>query len=108
MEILQWTMSIPKDKQEEFVEFYNQRMRPMWLNYGATKAELLKTSREEIAGQNNFPDDQFVERLYLEEGLTAEEFFNKVKAVPEAWEISRQYEKKFGAKDIVMKILRSV
>jgi hypothetical protein len=61
-----------------------------------------------VAGQNSLPEDQFVEMLYLEQGLTAEDFFNKVKAVPEAWEISRQYEKRFGAKDIVMRVLQNV
>jgi hypothetical protein len=108
MEVLQWTMSIPRDKQDEFVRFYDQTMRPTWLKFGATKCELFKTFREKVAGQNSLPEDQFVEMLYLEQGLTAEDFFNKVKAVPEAWEISRQYEKRFGAKDIVMRVLQNV
>lgn len=101
-------MSIPKDKQDEFVRFYNQTMRPAWLKFGATKCEIFKTFRERAAGEDDFPENQFVEMLYLEEGLTAKEFFNKVKAVPEVWEISRQYEKRFGAKDIIMRVLQNV
>jgi len=108
MEVLQWTMTIPKNKQDEFVSFYNQTMRPTWIKFGATKCELLKTFRKKVVGENDFLEEQFVETLYLKKGLTAEGFFEAVKAVPEAWEISRQYEKQFGAKDIVMKVLKGV
>ena len=108
METLQWTMIIPKDKQSAFISFYDQTMRPIWLRFGATKCELFKSSREKVAGDNHFPEEQFVEILYLKEGLTAKEFFEQVKADPEAWKISRQYEKQFGARDIVMKVLKNI
>jgi hypothetical protein len=101
-------MIIPKDKQDEFVRYYDQIMRPTWIKFGATKCELFKSFREKVAGENNFPEEQFVEILYLQEDLTAKDFFGKVKASPEAWGISRRYEKQFGAKDIVMKVLRKV
>lgn len=106
MEAIQWTMAIPKDKQNKFVRYYDQTMRPTWIRFGATKCELFKTFREKVAGENNFPEEQFVEILYLQKGLTAKDFFEKVKASSDAWEISRQYEKQFGAKDIVMKVLK--
>ena len=83
-------------------------MRPTWLRFGATKCELFKISREKVAGENSFPEEQFIEMLYLGDKLSASKFFEKVKAVPEAWEISRQYEKLFGARNIVMKVLRNV
>ncbi len=108
MEVLQWIMTIPKDKQSAFVSFYNQTMRPIWLRFGAVKCDLFKTFREKVAGESYFPEEQFVETLYLQKDLTAKEFFEKVKADPEAWEISRQYEKQFGATNIVMRVLQTV
>jgi hypothetical protein len=106
METIQWTMTIPKDKQKSFIKFYGEIMRPTWLKFGASRCELFKTYREKILGKNSFLEEQFVEMLYLEEGITAQDFFERVKAAPKAWEISRQYENKFGAKSIIMKVLR--
>ena len=39
--------------------------------------------------------------------LTADEFFKTVKADEKAWDISRQYEKRFGASNIIMKVLNN-
>jgi len=108
MEALQWTMTIPQDKQSAFISFYNQTIRSTWLKFGAIKCELFKTLREKVTKDNYFPEEQFVETIYLKEGLTAKEFFEQVKANPEAWEISRQYEKQFDARDIVMKVLINI
>ena len=108
MEVLQWTMTIPQNKQEEFIKYYNRTLKPTWLQFGAIKCELFKTSREKISGENSFPKDQFVEILYLKDKLSASEFFERVKAVPKAWDISRQYEKRFGARNIIMKVLQKV
>jgi len=81
METIQWTMTIPKDKQNEFVRYYDRTMRPTWIKFGATKCEFFKTFREKVAGENSFPEEQFVEILYLQEGLTAKGFFKKPKPI---------------------------
>lgn len=105
MEVLQWTMMIPQKKQKEFIKFYRKTLGPNWKRFGAIKFELYRLDREKISGQNSYPRDTFVERLYLRKGISSKSFFERVKADSEAWELSRSYEKTFRAKDIVLQVL---
>lgn len=107
MQILQWTMTIPKNNQKEFVKFHKEILGPTWQKFGAGECELLRVSTNKIGGRQVIKENEFVERLYLKEGVTAGEFFQKVKENPDAWNLSRSYEGRFRIADIELKILAS-
>ena len=90
-------MTIPKEKQVAFLQYYRASMEPTWLKYGATKCVISRT---------NPSGDEFVELIFLKEGISADSFFASVKADVAAWDISRQYESRFSATNIVRKTLK--
>jgi hypothetical protein len=108
MEILQWTMIIPRGRQREFIKFHKEILGPTWQKFGAEKFELLQVSANKVNNRQTIKENEFVERLYLKEGIAAKEFFLKVKNDPEAWNFSRTYEGKFGITNIELKVLRNL
>jgi len=104
MKVLQWSMTIPKKKQGAFLRCSKERFSPTWKKFGCVKYELLKVENKPIKG-SVLEKDRFFERVYFEGSFDIPSFFAKVKENPKAWELSRLYEKKFGAHDIELRIL---
>lgn len=108
MEVLQWEMDIPSEKQKAFETFYQGTMVPTWKKFGADWCELLKVIKKKSGDTDILLQERYIERLYLKEGVTSQSFFEAVKADATAWEVSRQYEKVFGAKNVVLSILEVI
>jgi hypothetical protein len=82
MKVLQWSMTIPKEKQKEFVK--------------------------EIIGKQVREKDRFIERVYFDDNFNIPSYFTNVKDNPEAWRISRMYDGEFETKDIELRVLNEV
>ncbi|KKU28576.1 MAG: hypothetical protein UX80_C0004G0018 [Candidatus Amesbacteria bacterium GW2011_GWA2_47_11b] len=96
MQVLQWTMTIPADKQPAFTKWFKEVGGPGLGGFGAIQHELYKMERE----------DKFVERIYFDNDFNIPDYFAQVKANPETWKLSRTYEGEFGATNIELKILK--
>jgi hypothetical protein len=108
MKALQWSMTIPKEKQEEFVKWFKEVAGPAFAGFGARKHEIFKVADEKIVGGQTSEKDRFIERVYFDDDFNIPDYFAKVKENPEAWKLSRMYEATFGAKDIELRIIESV
>ena len=108
MKILQWSMTIPKDKQESFVKWFKEVAGPTFSGFGAKKHEIFKIADKEHVGRQFVEKNRFVERVYFDDDFDIPSYFAKVKANPEAWKISRMYEKDFKAKNIELRVLEEL
>jgi len=106
MKILQWSMTIPEEKQEEFVKWFNETAGPILGGFGVKKHEIYKVANREIIDRQTVEKDKFIERIYFDDDFDLPSYFAKVKADPKAWKLSRMYEDKFGAKDIQLRVLQ--
>ncbi|MGD8744447.1 MAG: hypothetical protein PVJ52_02540 [Candidatus Woesebacteria bacterium] len=106
MKILQWSMSIPPDKQKEFVKWFKEVAGPTFAGFGAKKHEIYKVTDKEIVGRQTTEQDRFIERVYFDDDFYIPSYFEKVKKDKEAWKLSRQYEERFKASDIELRILQ--
>ena len=78
MKVLQWSMTIPKGKQEDFVKTAKSKFAPTWKKFGCVKYELLKVEEEPVVGKSVLERDQYIERLYFNDNF---ELFNpKIKS----------------------------
>lgn len=107
MKALQWSMTIPKNKQRAFIKWFNDVAGPLFAGYGAKKHELYKVEERRIVGKQIAEKDRFIERVYFDDNFDIPSYFTNVKANLEAWKISRMYEGEFGAKDIELRVLLS-
>lgn len=101
-------MTIPKEKQSDFVKWFKGTAGPILGRFGAKKHELYKVENKEIVGKQVVEKDRFIERLYFEDNFNISDYFKAVKQNPKAWKISREYQRKFGATDIELRILNSL
>ncbi len=108
MKILQWSMTIPKEKQKEFVEWFKKVARPKLNKFGAIKHELYKVENSKVVGKQMIEKDRYIERIYFNNDFDTPKYFSDVKANPEAWKVSRMYEEKFGAINIKLQVLHSI
>ena len=108
MKALQWSMTIPKEKQKEFVKWFTEVAGPLFAGYGAKKHELFKVEDKEIIGKQVSEEGRFIERVYFDDDFDIPSYFTNVKANLKAWKVSRIYEGEFGAKDIELRILNEV
>jgi hypothetical protein len=98
-------MTIPKDKQNKFVSFFNETLGPTFQGFGAKKHELYKVADKPIVGKQLTEENRFIERVYFDEGFDLPTYFARVKENEEAWKLSRSYEEKFGATNIELRVL---
>lgn len=98
-------MTIPKDKQTDFVTFFNEVLGPTFQRFGATEHELYKVASKEIVGRQLAEENRYIERVFFDDDFNIPNYFANVKANPEAWKLSRSYEEQFGAKDIELRVL---
>lgn len=108
MKCLQWTMTVPEEKQEDFVKWFKEFSRPILGGFGAIKHELFKVEDKEIVGRQTTEKNKFIERIYFNHNFDISSYFEKVKQDPKAWKLSRMYEEEFGANDIELVILKKV
>ena len=108
MKTLQWSMTIPKEKQEEFIRWFKETAGPVFAGFGAKKHEIFKVADESIVNHQITEQDMFIERVYFDDDFDIPTYFLKVKKNPEALKISRMYEDTFGAKEIKLRVLQSV
>jgi hypothetical protein len=105
MKVLQWSMTIPKEKQKEFVKYFHKTMAPTFQRFGAKKHELYKVVDKEIIGRQTIEENRFIERVFFDDDFHIPNYFSKVKKDSEALKISKSYEKTFKAKNIELRIL---
>ena len=108
MKILQWSMTIPEEKQKDFVTWFNKIAGPTFSKFGAKKHELYKVEGEQVIGRQFIEKDRFIERVYFDDKFNISDYFEAVKQNPQAWKISREYEGKFGATNIELRVLKPV
>jgi hypothetical protein len=108
MKILQWSMMIPKEKQNDFEVWFNKIAGSKLNKFGAVKHELYKVVDNEIVGRQTIEKDKYIERIYFNNDFDIPKYFSAVKANPEAWKTSRMYEEKFGANNIELRVLYSI
>ena len=108
MKILQWSMTIPKKKQDDFVEWFNKVAGSVLGGFGAKKHELYRVEDKQIVGRQLVEVDRFIERVYFDDKFNILSYFEAVKQNPKAWKISREYEEKFRATNIELRVLNSV
>ena len=65
MKALQWTMTIPEEKQEVFVKWFKNVAGPTFSRFGAKKHELYKIADIQVVGKQLAEKDRFVERVYF-------------------------------------------
>jgi hypothetical protein len=105
MKILQWSMTIPKDKQKEFIQWFREIAGPTFAGYGAVEHEICRVEEKQIIGRQITEENRFIERVFFDDNFDIPDYFAKVKEDPEAWKLSRMYEQEFGATDIELRVL---
>ena len=106
MKILQWSMTIPKDKQKDFIRWFKEVAGPILGVFGAKKHELHKVEDKQAVGRQLAESDRFVETIYFDDKFNIPDYFEAVKQDPRAWKVSREYEGKFGATNIELRVLK--
>lgn len=107
MKVLQWSMTIPKEKQKDFLKWFKEISGSILGGFGAKKHELYKVEDKQVIGRQFVEKDRFIERIYFDDEFSIPSYFEAVKQNPQAWKISREYEDKFSATNIELRILRS-
>lgn len=108
MKCLQWTMTIPEDKQEDFVKWFKKFSGPILGGFGAIKHELFKVEDKEIVGRQTTEKNKFIERIYFDDDFSIPTYFEKAKQDPKAWKLSKMYEEEYGAGEIELVILNKI
>jgi len=100
-------MTIPSEKQKEFIKYSQKVLAPTWVKFGCLKYELHKVEENKTVERQLIEKNRFIERLYFADDFDVSGFFESVRKNEEAFRISKSYEDKFGAKKIVLRILGS-
>ena len=107
MQILQWSMAIPKGRQQAFIKWFDEVAGLKLGGFGAKGHELYKVEDRQVVGRQTVEQDRFIERVYFEDSFNIPDYFAKVKNDPEAYKLSRSYEEIFGATNIELRVLVS-
>lgn len=108
MKVLQWSMTIPLEKETAFIKWFKEIAGPIFAKFGAFKHELYKVENNIIVGRQLTENQRFIERVFFEDNSSLPDYFSNVKANPDAWKISRMYESDFQAQDIELRVLNSI
>lgn len=101
-------MTVPEEKQAEFVEWFKNVAAPTFAKFGAIGHEMYKVEDKPIIGRQVIEKNRFIERVFFEDDFEIPKYFATVKQNPEAWKLSRMYENDFGAKEIELRVLTSI
>lgn len=99
MRVVQWTMTIPAELQQDFVEYFHSTLSPTWAKFGSVDHKILR-SKEETG--------KIIEVLFFPADYDVADFFGQVKSDKEALEISKSYETRFKATNIKREILEQL
>lgn len=108
MRAIQWSMTIPKEKQKEFEMWFKKTAGPIFAQFGSIGHEIYKVEEIEIVGHQVTEQDRYIERVFFADDFEIPEYFAGVKQDPEAWKLYRMYENEFRAKDIELRVLDSI
>lgn len=100
-------MTISKDKQAEFLKWFEEVAGPQLGKFGAKKHEIYEVEDKQVVGRQVVEVDRFIEQVYFDDDFDIPSYFARVKADPVAWALSRKYEEEFGATDIELRVLTS-
>ena len=106
MIIIQYTLSIPKDSQAEFIQYSKDVLAPTWKKYGCIRYECAQIEEQQIVGRQVIESGRYVERLYFNDDFDILNFYHTTREqVPE---VTKAYETQFGAHHIELRILRQL
>jgi len=108
MKALQWTMTIPKDKQKEFEKWFKEVAGSKLNSFGAIKHEIYRVEEKLLVGRQVVENDKYIERVYFDNGFDIPKYFATVKADTKAWKESRKFESEFGARDVELRIVNEI
>lgn len=100
-------MTIPEKHQEQFIKWFETSVGPTFKKFGAKKHELYRVQDVEVIGRQKVERNRFIERVYFDDDYELSSYFDGVKADDEAWKISREYEQRFKAEDVVLRVLEA-
>ena len=106
MKIIQYTFSIPKDKQKAFIQYAKSVLAPTWEKYGCRKYELVKVKDQEIINKQIIEQNRFIERLYFNNDFNFNDFYQNVREHDP--DIAKSYEEKFNVRNIQLKVLEQL
>jgi len=99
-------MSIPKDRQKDFISYAKKVLSPTWKKYGCKKHECYQVAENAVVGRQITEQNRFIERLYFEDGFDISNFYKVTKE--NELEKTKSYEGQFGAYWIELRILDGV
>lgn len=105
MKVLQWSMTIPRDKQEEFVKWFHEVAGPTFTRFGAKSHQLYKVEDQEVIGRQFTETNRFIEHVYFDDNFDIPIYFENVRNDANASKLSRMYEEVFEASDIELRVL---
>jgi hypothetical protein len=108
MKALEWSMTIPKEKQTGFEKWFKEIAGPRFNKFGAIKHEIYKVEEKTVVGRQTTEKDRYIERVYFDDDFEIPKYFAAAKADEEAWKESRKFENEFGAKDLELRVLYPV
>ena len=108
MKALQWSMTIPAEKETAFIKWFKEIAGPAFAKFVASKHELYKVENNNIVGRQLTEEQRFIERVYFEDNFSIPDYFITVKKDPEAGNLSRMYENEFQAHDLELRIINSI
>ncbi len=99
-------MSIPKDRQKDFIDYAKKVLGPTWKKYGCRKHECYQVAEQVVVGKQITEQDKFIERLYFDDDFDIPSFYKITKE--KELEKAKSYKNKFGACRIEVRILNQV
>lgn len=100
-------MTIPKNKEQAFIKWFDETAGPTFEGFGAKKHELHKVEDKQIISRQISEKNRFIERVYFEDNFNIPDYFALVKSNPVANKLARSYEEVFGATNIELRVLIS-
>lgn len=108
MKILQWSMTVPIEKQKAFIKWFRESALSALNDFGAINHEIHQVTDKQIVGRQIIEQNRFIERIYFDDDFDISDYFTKVKGDPEAHRLSKMYEQIFGVTDIELRILEEL
>jgi hypothetical protein len=106
MKAIQYSMCIPKDTQDGFIDYAKKVLGPTWEKYGCKKYECYKVLDQRVAGRQTIEQDRFIERIYFDDDFDIQSFFKTIK--DKEPEKARSYENTFRAYQIELRIVGQI
>ena len=65
MKVLQWSITIPEEKQAEFVKWFKNIAGPTFAKFGAVGHEIYQVEDKPVIGRQLTEKNRFIERVFL-------------------------------------------